>query len=64
MRWTVLKTIADLFLEIVIYRRGFIKAVQFVLDSTIFIFDSVIYRQNYGSPMGFSLSPNSADLVM
>ena len=42
----------------------FIKAVQFVLDSTFFVFDSVIYRQNYGTPMGFPLSPVIADLVM
>ena len=25
----------------------FIKAVQFVLDSTFFIFSSIIYKQNY-----------------
>ena len=42
----------------------FIKAVQFVLDSTFFVFDSVIYRQNYGTPMGFPLSTVIADLVM
>ncbi|XP_018313144.1 uncharacterized protein [Mycetomoellerius zeteki] len=42
----------------------FIKAVQFVLDSTFFVFDSVIYKQNYGTPMGSPLSPVIADLVM
>jgi len=42
----------------------FIKAVQFVLDSTFFVFDNVIYRQNYGIPMGSPLSPVIADLVM
>ena len=42
----------------------FIKAVQFVLDSTFFVFDSVIYRQNYGTPMDSPLSPVIANLVM
>ena len=39
----------------------FIKAVQFVLDSTFCVFDSVMYRQNNGTPMD---SPSViADLV-
>ena len=40
------------------------KAIQFVLDSTFFGFDSVIYRQNYETPMGSPLFPIIADLVM
>ncbi|XP_018310412.1 uncharacterized protein [Mycetomoellerius zeteki] len=42
----------------------FIKAFHFVLDSTLFVFDSVTYKQNYDTPMGFPLSPVIADLVM
>ena len=43
-------------------KKEFIKAVQFVLDSTFFVFG--IYRQNYGTPMGSLLSPVIADLIM
>ena len=41
----------------------FIKAIQFVLDSTFFVVDSVIYRQHYGIPMG-SPFPIIVDLIM
>ena len=37
------------------------RAVQFVLDSTYFTFDNIIYKQNFGTPMG---SPIIADVVM
>jgi len=33
-------------------KEEFIKAIQFVLDSTSFVFNNVMYRQNYGNPMG------------
>jgi len=41
----------------------FIKTVKFVLDSIFFVFNNVIYRQNYRIFMSFSLSPVT-DLVM
>ena len=40
------------------------RAVQFVLDSTYFTFDNIIYKQNFGAPMGSPLSPIIADVVM
>ena len=42
----------------------FIKAVQFVLDYTFFDFDSVICKQNHGTPINSPLSPVIADIVM
>ncbi|KYN17971.1 DNA repair and recombination protein pif1, mitochondrial [Trachymyrmex cornetzi] len=40
----------------------FLKAITFILDSTFFSFDNVIYRQNFGTPMGSPLSPIVHDL--
>jgi len=40
------------------------RAVQFVLDSTYFTFDNIIYKQNFGAPMGSPLFPIIADVVM
>jgi len=42
----------------------FKDAVKFVLSSTFFTFNSIIYRQIFGTPMGSPLSPVIADLVM
>ena len=42
----------------------FLAAIQFVFDSTYFIFNGVIYKQTFGSPMGSPLSPAIADLVL
>jgi len=42
----------------------FISTVKFVLSSTFFTFNNVIYKQTFGTPMGFPLSPIIADLVM
>ena len=42
----------------------FITATKFVLSSTYFIFNDVIYKQTFGTPMGSPLSPIIADLVM
>ena len=39
-------------------KEEFIKAVQFVLDSTSFVFNNVMYRQNYGNPMESYGSPS------
>jgi len=47
-----------------ITKKEFISAVKFILDSTYFTFDKVIYKQVFGSPMGSPLSPVLADLVM
>ena len=43
-------------------KKEFLGAIQFVLDSSFF--DNVIYRQSFGTPMGSSISPMIADLVM
>jgi len=42
----------------------FISIIEFVLSSTFFMFNDVIYKQTYGTPMGSPLSPIIADLVM
>ena len=42
----------------------FILAVQFVMSSTYFTFNNVIYQQTYGTPMGSPLSPVIADIVV
>lgn len=42
----------------------FLTAIEFVSTSTFFSFDKQIYKQTYGVPMGSSLSPVVADLIM
>lgn len=42
----------------------FLYAVEFVLDSTSFVFEGQFYEQIFGSPMGSPLSPILADMVM
>jgi len=42
----------------------FILALKMILESTYFTFNNVIYRQNFGTPMGSPLSPIIADLVL
>jgi len=42
----------------------FLGAVRLILDSTFFIFDNQIYKQNFGTPMGSLLSLVIADIVM
>lgn len=42
----------------------FILAVKFVLGSTVFTFNGVMYQQSFGTPMGSPLSPIIADIVL
>lgn len=42
----------------------FLKAIKFILSSTYFTFNNIIYKQTFGTPMGSPLSPIIADLVM
>lgn len=42
----------------------FISAVSFILSSTFFSFNGRYYKQTYGTPMGFSISPIIADIVL
>jgi len=42
----------------------FKDAVKFVLSSTFFTFNNIVYKQIFGTPMGSPLSPVIADLVM
>jgi len=42
----------------------FILAIKFVLSSTYFTFNKIIYRQTFGTPMGSPLSPVIADIVL
>jgi len=45
-------------------KNEFLTAVRFVLSSTYFTFNNIIYKQTYGTPMGSPLSPIIADIVM
>jgi len=45
-------------------KNEFLSAITFVLSSTHFTFNSIIYKQTYGTPMGSPLSPVIADAVM
>ena len=46
-------------------KKEFIKIIQFILNSTFFVFNSVIYRYNYGTLISSPyLSSVIADLVM
>jgi len=45
-------------------KNEFLSALTFVLSSTYFTFNGIIYKQTYGTPMGSSLSPIIADVVI
>jgi len=57
-RWVYIKQYTN------IPKNEFLMAINFVLSSTYFTFDNNIYKQTYGTPMGFPLSPIVADIVM
>jgi len=57
-RWTLIEKNTNIPME------EFISAVKFILTSTFFTFNNVIYRQIFGTPMGSPLSPVIADIVM
>jgi len=42
----------------------FLSAINFVLTSTYFTFNSKVYKQTFGSPMGSPLSPIIADILL
>jgi len=45
-------------------KNEFLSAITFVLSSTYFTFNSIIYRQTHGTSMSSPLSPVIADAVM
>jgi len=57
-RWAHIKQFTD------IPKNEFLMAIKFVLSSTYFTFNNIIYKQTYGTPMGSPLSPIVADIVM
>lgn len=50
-------------LKISITFNEFIFTVRFILTSTYFTFDNVIYKQTFGTPIGSLLSPIIADIL-
>jgi len=45
-------------------KNEFISTIEFILSSTFFTFNNIIYQQTFGTPMGSPLSPIIADIVM
>jgi len=45
-------------------RDEFLSALKLIFDSTYFVFDGVIYKQNFGTPMGSPFSPINSGLIM
>jgi len=45
-------------------KKEFINMVNFLLDSTYFTFNNIIYKQNHGTPMGSPLSPIISGIVL
>ena len=45
-------------------RDDFLRAVKFVLESNIFLFNRVYYKQVFGPAMGSPISPVIANIVM
>jgi len=57
-RWSLIRKNTNIPME------DFILAIKFVLSSTYFTFNKIIYRQTFGTPMGSPLSPVIADIVL
>ncbi|XP_011858662.1 PREDICTED: uncharacterized protein LOC105556190 [Vollenhovia emeryi] len=45
-------------------KQEFLSTIKFILYSTYFTFNGIIYKQTHGTPMGSPISPLIADLVM
>ena len=45
-------------------RVTFFKIIQFLFDSSYFVYDDTYYQQIFGTPMGSPISPSLANLVM
>jgi len=45
-------------------KNEFSKAVDFVLNSILFAFNNIIYKQNYGTPINLQLYLLDEDLIM
>jgi len=58
MRWTHISSGCK------IPKNEFLTALRLIMDSTYFTFNDKLYRQKFGTPMGSSLSPIIADLVL
>jgi len=57
-RWSLIRKNTNIPME------DFILAIKFVLSSTYFTFNNIIYRQTFGTSMGCPLSPVIADIVL
>ncbi|XP_025261928.1 uncharacterized protein LOC112637139 [Camponotus floridanus] len=57
-RWSFIRDVCGL------PESEFLSAVRFVLNSTFFTFNNIIYKQTFGTPMGSPLSPIIADIVL
>ena len=57
-RWELIKNNTS------IPKKSFLNAVEFILNSTFFKFNNKFYNQVSGTPMGSSISPIIADIVM
>jgi len=45
-------------------KNEFIAALQLILESTYFVFNNIVYKQKFGTPMGSPLSPIIAEIVL
>jgi len=57
-RWTLIKNNTN------IPKSTFLSVVKFVLSSTYFTFNNIIYKQTFGTSMGSLLSPVIANLIL